>query len=97
MLCLYFICELKLYARTYVNFATLEINSYTGFPLSRNFYVRTRVKLKQRQYRMVVRRREVKLRTTFTFTRDTSLFYLRAYFTFIITGRWKSTLKVNFH
>ena len=46
---------------------------------------------------MVVRRREVKLRITFTFTRDTSLFYLRAYFTFIITGRWKSTLKVNFH
>ena len=64
MLCVHSICERKFYARTHVKLRD------TGN--SRNFYVRTRVKLKQRQYMMVARKRELNLRTTFTFTRDTS-------------------------
>ena len=43
MHCLYFICERKFYARTHAhkNYATLEINPKGGFPLLRNFHVRT--------------------------------------------------------
>ena len=39
MLCLYFICERNFYARK--NYATLEINTWGGLPLSRNFHVYT--------------------------------------------------------
>ena len=39
MHCLYFICERKLYARK--NYATPEINPNGGFPLLRDFHMRT--------------------------------------------------------
>ena len=39
MHCLYFICKRKFYARK--NYATMEINPNGGFPLLRDFHVRT--------------------------------------------------------
>ena len=55
----------------------LLINLYGGFPLSRNFYVRTRVKLTcvnkiEAMYERPRVNVEVEPRSTFTFTRDLS-------------------------